>query len=99
VRLLGRAINADPTAVKPFAETRTVKPACFNPGSATAVLRKNFRISKRSLGSGPRNRVHGTSSGKLKTSGSSEAWYRARFGTEELAKIERPYVSQCHVGK
>src|ERR1700730_17600499 len=34
------------------------------------------------LGSGPRNRVHGTSSRKFKTSGSSEAWYRARFGTE-----------------
>ena len=39
-------------------------------------------ISKRSLGSGPRNRVHSTSSRTLKTSGSSEAWYRARFGTE-----------------
>jgi hypothetical protein len=34
------------------------------------------------LGSGPRNRVHVTSSRNLKTSGSSEAWYRARFGTE-----------------
>ena len=34
------------------------------------------------LGSGPRNRVHRTSSRNVNTSGSSEAWYRARFGTE-----------------
>src|SRR6266849_10988764 len=40
------------------------------------------QISELLLGSGPRNRVHRTSSRKFKTSGSSEAWYRARFGTE-----------------
>src|SRR5260370_19475629 len=34
------------------------------------------------LGSGSRNRVPPGSSKKFKTSGSSEAWYRARFGTE-----------------
>src|ERR1700674_2854439 len=40
------------------------------------------QISGLFLGSGPRNRVHRTSSRTFKTSGSSEAWYRARFGTE-----------------
>jgi hypothetical protein len=57
------------------------EPLCWRyAGREILAILAQFRELR--LGSGPRNRVHGTSSGKLKTSGSSEAWYRARFGTE-----------------
>ena len=41
------------------------------------------KVSRRALGSGPKDRVQRASSRKLKTSGSSETWYRARLGPRD----------------
>src|ERR1700726_4280302 len=57
------------------------EPLCWRYAESEIIeVLEQFRELR--LCSGPRNRVHRTSSGKFKTSGSSEAWYRARFGTE-----------------
>src|SRR5580693_4840602 len=54
---------------------------CDIAGDQAKRLRRHAQVGG-ALGSGPRNRVHRTSSRTFTTSGSSEAWYRARFGTE-----------------
>jgi hypothetical protein len=60
---------------------QTTDPLCWRyAGCEILAILAQFRELR--LGSGPRNRVHRTSSRTFTTSGSSEAWYRARFGTE-----------------
>jgi hypothetical protein len=69
------------------------------PGRFVDAKPWRLALSGRALGSGPRNRVHRTSSRTFKTSGSSEAWYRARFGTERsrvrIPPSRRLICTQC----